>query len=236
MSLFDRFQWIPIISLPHRHDRRKSMTRQLAGLGLGGDPRVAFFDAIRPSSEGAFDKIGTHGAFLSHLNVLREAARRKVWVLVLEDDCVFRPEVADYAFPDRCDIFYGGWEVLGDANDPHTADLIGAHCMGFSPRAAKVAVEYLSSLLESSDPVVPEDVARDERYRADIRPPVDGAYVWLRKVHPELTTVFADLSYQRPSRTDIGAHKWFDRTPLVRDLAGMARRLRRSRSAKPRNG
>ena len=40
-------------------------------------------------------------------------------------------------------------------------------------------------------------------------------------------TVFAELGYQRSSRTDVGAQKWFDRIIGVRDVVGLARRIRR---------
>src|SRR5690606_34813991 len=46
LMLFDHFDLIRIVNLPHRKDRRAEMCGQLAKLGLLNDPRVAFFDAL----------------------------------------------------------------------------------------------------------------------------------------------------------------------------------------------
>ena len=51
--------------------------------------------------------------------------------------------------------------------------------------------------------------------------------MWFRRAHPELVTVFSMVGTQRPSRTDIGQLKWFDRTSGVRELAGLMRKTTR---------
>lgn len=42
MTIFDHFETIRIVNLPQRRDRRRAMARELARVGLAGDPRVAF--------------------------------------------------------------------------------------------------------------------------------------------------------------------------------------------------
>src|SRR5690348_12875758 len=71
-ELFERFRKVRVVSLPDRKDRRAMFERQVRQAGL--DPSVAFsyFDAIRCKDAGPFRKIGSHGAMLSHLAVLRE--------------------------------------------------------------------------------------------------------------------------------------------------------------------
>lgn len=221
--LFDHFERVRIVNLAHRKDRRNEMNRQLAKLGLHRDPRVSYFPAITAPDNGPFRQQGSHGAFLSHLALLTEAAEAGHSILILQDDCDFLPELRDYVMPE-CDIFYGGY-AAGDPNNPADSDIIGAHFMGFSPRAAKDAVSYLNGYLLPGfepDPRAASEPGFDPKFR----PPIDGAFVWFRRAHPELKTAFAMLSFQRSSRTDIGDTKWFDRIPVVRELAGLARKAK----------
>jgi glycosyl transferase family 25 len=208
-SLFGAFDRVRVVSLPVRQDRRRSIARQLKGFTF------EFFDAYRVSEPGPFYKAGSFGAYLSHLQILGEAALRDESVLILQDDCVFRPDAYEYQVP-PCDIFYGS----------HGADedcLIGAHCMGFSASAAKLAKDYLLKLL---DPAFPADpVAQGEPgFDPMIRPPIDGALVWFRRAHPELKTAFALLADQRRSKSDVSPGA-LDRVPVVREAARFTRWL-----------
>ena len=92
------------------------------------------------------------------------------------------------------------------------------------PRAAKSAAEYLTAYLEPDFKPDPR-AASEPGFNPAIKPPIDGAFVWFRRARPDLVTVFADLGYQRSSRTDVGAKKWFDRIIGVRELVGLARRV-----------
>jgi glycosyl transferase, family 25 len=224
-SIFDYFEKILIINLTSRTDRRSEMMDQLSKVGLLEDPRVIFFEATRTSDPGLFVSAGMHGCFQSHLRALQFAATSNQSVLILEDDCDFENDIFGYRTDGDWDIFYGGYSALGSTN-LHEADIIGAHFMGFKAPAAKIAAEYLAGLLEKD--AVPEPKAASEpSYNPSIRPPPDGAYVWLRRVHPELKTQFALLSKQRASRTDTGDLRFFDRIPILRDFARVARSLKR---------
>jgi glycosyl transferase family 25 len=224
-ALFAAFDRIRIVNLPSRTDRRAEMERELRQVGLKGDRRVAFFPAIACDDPGPFLRKGSHGAFLSHLALLTEAAEAGETILILQDDCSFLlPEIAAYQLPERWDIFYGGY-VASDPNNLAESNIIGAHFMGFSARAAHTASDYLRRYLA---PDFPPDAraASQPGFDPAIRPPIDGAFVWMRRAHPELVTTFAMLGVQRASRTDIGDTRWFDRVPGLRGLAGLARRLR----------
>lgn len=221
--IFDHFDRIRVINLPHRTDRRREMEREFARVGRVDD--LEFFPAIAPESCGPFVNLGHHGCYLSHLAVLREAAGAGESVLILEDDCRFlHPEIMTYGLSDSVDVFYGGWLTASNPDDLPNSDIVGSHFMGFSPRAAKAAAEYLTALL---DPSFPPDqrAAKAPDFRPGVRPPIDGAYVWFRRAHPELSTEFAMLATQRPSRTDIGKQRWFDRVPVLRDIAGLIRQV-----------
>ena len=225
LPFFDQFDLIRIVSLRDRTDRRADMIEQLRAVGIADSPKVKFFDAYRMPDAGPFRGIGSHGNFLSQLAILREAADAQQSVLILEDDCDFLPQVKEYRPEGNWEIIYGGF-TASDPNDLHQSHIVGSHCMGFSARAASLAVKYLERLLDPATP--PEPVAAAEPgFNPSIRPSIDGAYVWLRRTYPELTTAFALVSKQRPSRSDVAALKFFDRAPILRQLMPFVRKLKR---------
>lgn len=214
MTIFGHFETIRIINLPQRRDRRRAMVRELARVGLAGDPRVAFFDAIRPADAGAFTSIGARGVYESQKQLLCEAAAANRSLLILEDDCLFLPGAAERNIAGGWDIFYGGY-TASDPDNLAISDIEGAHMMGFSRRGARLVSQYL------------------ERLRCEgVHPPIDAAYVWFRREFPDVPTVFAEppLAGQRPSRSDIAALSWYDRLPFVRNLASLVRAMRRGPS------
>ncbi len=230
--LFEKFDRIRIINLLHRTDRRSEMEHQLSCVGLNNDARVEFFPAIACNDPGPFRRVGEHGVFQSHMALLRSAAEAGQSILILEDDCDFlQPAIAEYRLPERWDIFYGGYEASNPGN-LHDSDIIGAHFMGFSQSGARAAADYLMQLLETDFPPDTRAAAQAD-FDPALRPPVDGAYVWMRRAQPQLVTEFAMLGTQRRSRTDIGEQPLFDRIALLRNLANWARRRlenRRSRA------
>jgi glycosyl transferase, family 25 len=225
--VFDKFDRIRIVNLPSRSDRRREMEHQLSLVGLADDPRVKFFDAIQSVDPGPFRKAGSHGTYLGHLQLLEQAMEANESILILQDDCNFRvPEIDRYCMPSDWDMFYGGYSA-SDPDDPEASDIIGAHFMGFSTTAVRLACPYLRQLYSSRDFPPDPRASRESGFDPAIRPPIDGALVWFRRAHPEIRTVFAMLSYQRSSRTDIGERKWFDKIPGLRELAEAARRAKR---------
>lgn len=217
--MFDPFESIRIINLKERRDRRREMDRELARIGVTGDPRISYFPAIRPIDAGHFTSIGARGVYESQLAILREAAATGRSVLILEDDCDFKPGIADYDFGTGWDIFYGGYYAADPANLLNS-DIVGAHMMGFTARAAEAISAYLDAL--DHEAIVDDG----------IHPPIDAAYVWFRRAHPDVPVRFAapPLAFQRSSRSDIADMPFFDRVPVLRTLANFARKLsRRSR-------
>ena len=198
--------------LPERLDRRSEMRAEMARVGL----EFEFFDAIKVQDKGMFQRLGSHGCFLGHRQLLNEAASQNSGIFIIQDDCVF---IVDRVSIPDCDIFYGGFEA-SDPSDPHHSDIIGAHCMAFSPLAARLASEYLEDYLKlgfSPDP----QAAQESSYNPNVRPPIDGAMVWFRRRHPELRTVFNKIALQRSSRSDVTPGR-FDTVPIVRVLLSMA--------------
>lgn len=210
--LFAQFDAIWIINLESRADRRAQMAGEIDRLGLSGDPRVAFFKAIRPVDRGDFTSVGARGVYESQLAILEDAGRKQQSVLILEDDCDFTSKASSYVADGDWDIVYGGYEA-SDPSDLHGSDIIGAHMMGFSARGAKMVSAYLDKLAYTG-----------------IHPPIDGVYVWFRRAHPEVPVHFARpaLAHQRPSRTDIASLAFYDRWIGLRDLAQAARTVKRA--------
>src|SRR3546814_19766485 len=95
MWFFVHWDESQIVNRWQRTEVRRAMTRELVRVGLGGDPRVAFFRAIRPADAGRFTSIGGRGVYLSQKHLLREAAAARHSLLILEDDCLFLPGAAD---------------------------------------------------------------------------------------------------------------------------------------------
>lgn len=232
-ALFAAFDRIRIVNLPSRQDRRNEMERQLSRVELKGDLRVSYFPAVSCVDRGLFPRKGDHGCFQSHFTILKEAAEAGQSVLILEDDCDFLlPAISEFTLPETFDIFYGGYHAA-DPENLIESDIIGSHFMGFSASGARIAFDYFTRYLDPQFPPDPK-AATQPGFNPEIRPPIDGGYVWMRRAHPELVTVFAMLSVQRPSRTDIGEPRWFDRMAGIRDVVEHLRRLRHRVSDAPR--
>ncbi len=217
MKVFDHFDRIRVINLAYRSDRRREMDRELAAVGLAGDPRVAYFEAIRPDEAMDFTCVGAHGCFASHQRLLREAVAAGESILILEDDCSFAAGAADRYLAPGWDIFYGGY-TAATPDDLHVSDIQESHMMGFSRQGAERVSYYLEHLSYEGT-----------------HPPIDAAYVWYRRANPHVVTKFAvpPLGVQRASRSDIANLKWFDRSPLTRSGASALRRFRRALAGRP---
>ena len=227
--LFDAFESIRILNLPHRTDRRREMLGELAKVGLADDPRVSFFAGSTVTEAGPFASAGEHGCYLSHLALLKDAGKDGKSVLVLEDDCDFLPQAAQYELPSDWDIFYGGY-TAEDPGSLETSNIIGAHCMGYSSRAVSAFATYLEGLLQPGFEPDPVAVARGN-FRPGLNPPFDGAIVWFRRAHPEMKTVFAQIAVQRSSRSDIATGNLLDRTvPAAASAARKAKNWLRKRA------
>lgn len=207
--MFDAYDRIRIVNLARRTDRRAEMMRELDALGLAKDPRVEFFAAHSFPEAGLFYSPGARGCFSSHMTIVREAAEAQASVLILEDDATFAARARECLIP-PCDIFYGGVLSAANPDDLQQSDLVGSHCIGFSAACVQRLLPWLEAAWTGDDPAS-----------------IDGEYVRFRRANPDLVTVFADpfIAFQRPSRTDVGEQKWFDRIVGVRTLAEQARRV-----------
>lgn len=234
-ALLDTVDRIVVVNLARRPDRRREMAGQLARLGLAfDDDRVLRFDACSFDDPAGFPTAGTRGCFHSHLGVWRDAAARgDRSVLLLEDDLDFVPDI-ERRLPEalaalqRHDwtLFYGGvleWAPaivptppLGFARPDEP--IMGGHFLAVRGAAIAQLATYLAAM--PGRPAGSDDGGPMH---------VDGAYGWFRAAYSDYETWVAqpDLGLQRSSRTDIHALRWKDRTPGLRELTALARRLRR---------
>jgi glycosyl transferase family 25 len=190
------------------------MIAELRRIGLADDPRVQFVAGVVVEDKAPFQSVGYKGSFLAHLNILRAAADARQSVLILEDDVDFTEAAQSWRPSEACDIAYGGYEASNPDN-LEASDIIGAHCMGFSARAAEALVPFLTNLLDPD--IVPPP------------PPIDGAYVWFRRRQSGFKTEFADtlVAVQRPSPSSIAQPRPFDRIALLRAPVALGRRIKR---------
>jgi hypothetical protein len=213
MTLLSGFDRIRIINLPSRADRRAEMLDELQRIGLADDPRVKFVEGVKVPADDMrpWRAPGEKGIFLAQLNVLRDAATANESVLILEDDVDFTPAAVTWARSEDIDIAYGGY-LATDPDHLESSDIAGAHCIGFSARAAQALVPFLENLFDHPSP-----------------PPIDGAYVWFRRQREGFATSFARpvIAVQRPSRSDITPKRTIDGISFLRGPVGSARSIKR---------
>jgi glycosyl transferase, family 25 len=214
-----------VINLEHRTDRRLAMEEQLLHVGW----RAEFFRAIRPTEPAGFPSIGARGCFLSHLSVLKAAQHGQAqYIAILEDDLNFRPGFTDgwKSAMSRLaslewSIFYPGHALdhlpAGLSRVPPGSEIKCTHFMVINRPALKPLIAGFETIL-----------SRPPGHRLGGPMHVDGAYSTLRAQNHGLVTYAhaPALGYQRPSRTDVGNRKWFDRVGILSPIVDAARKLR----------
>ena len=226
-----------IVNLPDRADRRRETAAALGKVGVEVAPgRVEFFPATRPDTDGGFPTRGAHGCFLSHLYALQQAREAGVERLLMLEDDVHPLACLRTAGATLFDALSArpAWEmaVLGwvrhrdhslvqDAA-PHwkatDEQFIGTHAYAVHGRA----FDKLIGLLERCRD---ENIPKHEdgrRYHLD-----ELYWVFGRDGSIDQLLAMPTLFGQRSSRSDVaGELAWKDRVPVVRGLAGLARRAR----------
>ena len=210
ITLFNAYESVAVVSLKVRSDRRAALDRDLSRKGL----TVNYFDAVVTDAAGPFLKVGSHGAFLSHLHLLDAAGKANKSILILQDDCLFLSDRTLEVEPARYDIVYGGWEAM-DLGPIQQSRIIGAHCMGFSAIAARDAAKYLGNAY------------RKWRLGDPVLPPIDGLLRDFCHSRPDLLVGFDKVTTQRCSRSDISPGR-FDIYPAAKGMLAIARQLKSS--------
>lgn len=214
-SLIEYFDRAYIINLPDRADRRRSVTREFAAIGLHiPNDKVRFYSAIRPTEQDDFYSLGARGSFSSHRNVLKLAAADRLKnILVFEDDVALRkiPEPVIGTFVAHLretawDVAYFGYleptaTKLEGPLAPWPHDTLGGHFYGVNGSFMKRMAQYMD-----------ECEARPRNHPLGGPMSRDGAYNHIRYVYPDIRVLIAipNLAHQISSKTDIAPNKFYD--------------------------
>jgi GR25 family glycosyltransferase involved in LPS biosynthesis len=170
---------------------------------------------------------------MSHLAVLREAREKGLAsVLILEDDLNFCDDfasrfkaIASSLGSVEWGLFFGIYWVESPLAATHSACVkagtllpIGTSAfVAVNGRYLDLLVDYLDAMLKRP----PGDPQGGPMH-------IDGAYCWFRQSHPEISTWLASqqLGFQRSSKTDVHALKWYDRASWSASAVSKLRRLR----------
>jgi glycosyl transferase, family 25 len=213
-----------VINLEYRSDRRIAIEKELLRVGW----QAEFFPAIRPNSAANFPSIGARGCYLSHLSVLRSARHKKIErLIILEDDLNFAPDFAEDWDFSMFELERKEWSIFYPG---HTLENLQPGLTRLAPQTSVQCSHFIVINGSAFSPII------DELERILSRPAghpiggpmhVDGAYSAIRMHDPSLITYAYSpaLGYQRPSRTDIGKLKWFDRIKSLRGVIGFARKV-----------
>ncbi len=214
-----------VINLEDRHDRRVVMQKQLASIGW----QAEFFPAIRPSDAANFPSIGARGCYLSQLAVLKKGRdARTQRLIILEDDVNFVSEFNDHWRTAMAALETKKWSMFYPG---HVLDNLPSGLSLLAP-ATEVLCAHFVMINGSAIPIIIDGLetimTRPSGHPLGSPMHVDGAYSTIRKHNPSLNTYIysPSLGYQRPSRTDIGDLKWFDRVRALRPAVSFARRIR----------
>jgi glycosyl transferase family 25 len=215
-----------VINLEFRTDRRVEMQRQLARIGWS----ATFFPAIRPDDAGDFDTIGTRGCFLSHLGVLKHAAKQDRDMVLMEDDLTFSEDFSNLwcsAYEalqtNRWSIFYPGHLLTNAPLGLHrvnpTKGLWCAHFMVIKKENIAMLADALDTML-----------SRPGGHPLGGPMHVDAAYNSVRAQNAQLETYIYSpvLGYQRASRSDISINRWYDNIKTLRPAINFLRRFKKT--------
>ncbi|GMW02400.1 MAG: hypothetical protein AMXMBFR84_35360 [Candidatus Hydrogenedentota bacterium] len=231
IRLMDFFDRAYIINLPERVDRRREMDAELKKVGmLGQSAKLQYFPAVRPDDAGGFPSRSVRGCFMSHLSALKKAYTEGLSnLLIMEDDLSFEPAfvATETAIVEMLSQHDWGFAYFGHGlaippgtkpMEPYHGPIVLAHFYAVNGPCLGNLVAFLEQLLTRS----PGDPEGGPMH-------VDGAFSTFRERNPDIVTLVANPSMggQRSSRSDIHP-SWFDRIPILRSMAGLARsRLRR---------
>lgn len=223
-----------IVHLPERQDRRREMDAELARFGLCADgERIRYWDATRPRDAGLFPSRGAHGCFLSHLAILEEAQRDQLdSVLILEDDLTLNAALAAAPAAMRERVAAGGWHFAYLGHTAEVADGAPPHWLESKlPLATTHFYALHGSIISRLREHLQACLARPPGHPLGSPMHVDGAYSLFRQFNMDVVTLLAapSLGGQRSSRSDIHPNRWFDRLPVLRALASLARHAKNRR-------
>ncbi len=229
-SLLDCFLDKYVISLASRSDRRRRVQRNFAELGINFETSgIRWFDGLVFDSAAGFPGKGVRGCFNSHYSLMRQCAKNRRPMLIMEDDidldaATIAPLLGkiDLAARDDWDLIYFGYLEPASRTgngwlEPHTGNTISAHFYAIQPTFAAAMAKFMGSCLQRK----PGHPDGGPMYR-------DAAFNFYRQRHPQWRTLIAtpSLANQFSSRSDLAIKPaLYDRLPVIRSLTEFSRRL-----------
>jgi glycosyl transferase family 25 len=229
--LSDYFTYIAVINLADRPDRRLEIEHQLKKVSLGlTSASVHLYTAVRPTVTKGFPSKGAYGCFMSHLALLKQALANNVdRVLIIEDDLDFinhrlveLPKIWNELISRDWDICYLGnkLDIKHDSDElfvNYHQDVVCAHLYAVQGKLLPQLIDFLETLLSRS----PGDTLGGPMH-------YDGALNTFRAQNPSINTLLLrePIGFQRSSKTDIHPLRFYDRTPIIRTIIGLLRKLK----------
>jgi hypothetical protein len=225
-QIFDK---IVITNMPERTDRRARVVRELRSVGVELTPgRVEIVPGVRVTDPCGFASAGYRGCYLCTLGILRAATLEKVSrLLFMEDDLIFTRAMKTHGEAMVEELLTTPWHfaylghsapvppgVLGWRR--YDGPLIGANCLALNGSILERLLAFMEEV-QNRPPGHPEG--------GRIAP--DAAYNHFRALNPDVVTLTACplLGVQGSSQSDLHP-VWFDRVPVLRNIARSARGLK----------
>ena len=231
-NLFDYFERVAIIHLPERKDRYRSLTRELAGVGVDIlSSKVSIPAPPMPADANGFPSRGVYGNFLSHLEIIERAYSDGAdSVLVLEDDAIFskafhnnQSKIVKCLRENRWDQVFIGHSIAQTLPTSPSGlvrfqgSFFWAHCYAVHRQVMPRLTAYMRSTIEreAGDPL------GGKLY-------IDGAYSLFRQFNSDVVCLLTSprLSIQRGSASSLNRASWYDQNVLVKSSRRVIRHLR----------
>jgi glycosyl transferase, family 25 len=218
-----------VINLERREDRRREMKAELIRVGWD----ATFFSAIEPASSAGFASIGARGCFLSHLSVLKAAAKDASieQLVILEDDVNFVRNFRERWLSVETELALLDWAIFypGHAlgNMPPGISVLASQTKVLCTHFMVINKLAINSIVEGLETIL----SRPPGHPLGGPMHVDGAYSTVRAQNPILNTyvLCPTLGYQRPSPTDVRGARWFDRVSLLQPAVYAMRKMKGAR-------
>lgn len=229
MKILDFFERAYVVNLPERHDRRQAIISHLEKVEMPLTPgKLEIFPAIRPTETNGFPGLGTRGCFISHLLILKMARDAGLSnILIMEDDLLIKKQLktdqnllikqlqqTDWGF-----AYFGHNQTIPSTSltaqfSPFSEEIQTTHFYGVNGKILDRLINFLE-VLQQRPPGHPEGGPMH----------LDGAYNTFRAQNPDVVALrtIPNLGTQRSSRSDVHSNSWFEDTPIISQLVGLAR-------------
>lgn len=226
-----------VINLDSRKDRLNEFRSEISKIGLSfRKGEVERYAAIKPERKGGFQTIGTRGAYLSHLSVMKLALKEKFErVLICEDDLQFSSDFKERALGMLSELDTYDWDMTwfsynvsnrfiqdwtGFRNVGRDYNLGGLHFYSIKLRVLPKIIEFLEKRFKIID-----------QGHGGFGHVDDEITAFRNSAGPEFQTLVASppLGIQSRSRSDIQILNFYDKWPILRSISPYARRLLKRR-------